>query len=35
MNTPSSERVRLTQSGPLELSIYLPYTASILLKQDD
>ena len=29
------ERVRLTQSGPLELSIYLPYTATILLKQED
>ncbi|WP_417486545.1 hypothetical protein [Maricaulis sp.] len=29
------ERVRLTQTGPLELSIFLPYTAAIMLKQDD
>ena len=35
VSTSLHERVRLTQSGPLELSIYLPYTATIMLKRDD
>ena len=35
VTTSLQERVRLTQSGPLELSIYLPYTATIALRRED
>lgn len=34
LNTNLHERVRLTQSGPLELSIYLPYSTAIRLSED-
>jgi hypothetical protein len=35
VTTSLHERVRLVQSGPLDLSIYLPYTTSIALRDDD
>jgi len=35
VQTSLHDRVRLTQSGPLELSIYLPYTATVMLRRQD